>query len=310
MKAVIVGVDGQDGRILKDYLKERGWQVYGINRNYLVIDEGEKRPFSIYDRRLVSDFIAEITPDHIYYLAGFHHSSEDEFSQGDIAEESYKVHFLGLINVLEAMRKGSAKTRLFYAGSSLMYGSPPLECVTEDTPFTPDCIYGITKLSGYHAVRMFRNSFGLFAVTGIMFNHESIFRRENFFSKKVIKRAIEIKRGLAKELIVGDLSSKTDWGYALDFVRAMFMMLSADVPDDYIVATGELHSVEEFVRIVFSTLGLDWRLYVKEDRGILKRKKPNFCGSYAKIFNALGWKPSLSFEEMVKRLVEEALKNG
>lgn len=310
MKAVIVGVDGQDGSILKKYLKDIGWQVFGINRKFLVSEDNKKTSFSIYNYDLVSDLVYKIKPAHIYYLAGFHHSSEDSFTELDIAQESYKVHFLGLINFLEAIRKESINTRLFYAGSSLMYGSPKTESVTEETPFMPECIYGITKLSGYHAVRMYKELHKIFAVTGIMFNHESYSRKVNFLSKKIIKTCIEIKMGLRNELIIGDLSAKTDWGYALDYIRAMYMMLSAEEPEDYIISSGELHSVKEFVEVAFSKLGMDYKVYLKEDKSLLKRKKRAFFGDNRKIVSKLGWKPTVTFSEMIEMLVEEELKNG
>ncbi len=309
MTAVIVGVRGQDGSLLKDYLERQGFKTIGIDKNSITYPDGRKEGFSIFDRTKVNKLISEAKPFHIYYLAGFHHSSEEETQILNIAETSYQVHVYGLLNFFEAMTQFSRESRLFYAGSSLMYGNPGESRVSEKTPFMPDCIYGITKLVGYHTVRLFRNKYGLFAVTGILFNHESALRKPNFFSKKVIDGAIRIKKGVQKELIVGSLSAKNDWGYAPDYLEAMYRMLMTKKPEDYIIATGELHTAEEFVEIVFKKLGMNYKDYVREDTTIIKRKKPFFCGDYSKIYNELGWRPTLSFKEMVERLVDQELKN-
>ena len=310
MKAIIVGVDGQDGKLLKEFLLNKGFDVIGINRFELITQHNEKVPFSIFNAQQVKELVLSQTPSQIYYLAGFHHSSEEETISASIVEESYKVHVFGLLNFLEAIKTVSKNTHLFYAGSSLMFGDPKISVVTEETKLLPKCIYGITKVAGYHTVRMYREVHKIFAVTGILFNHESNFRKEKFLSKKVIKAAVEIKKGLRKELVLGDLSSKTDWGYAPDYVKAMNLMLTDSVPDDYIIATGELHTVSDFVETVFRCLNLDYKKYVKQDISLIKRKKPEFAGSNEKIYKKLGWKPSLNFEEMIRALVREEVVRG
>jgi GDPmannose 4,6-dehydratase len=252
----------------------------------------------------VDALMQQLCPDEVYYLAAFHHSSED-VPLGDAAlyRRSHEIHVDGLLNFLESARRHAPRTRLFYAASSLIFGDPAQVPQDETTSIHPQCLYGITKATGCHLMRHYRNRHGLFACNGILYNHESPLRAERFVTQKIITAAIDIQRGRSTRLVLGDLSSATDWGYAPDYVAAMHAILLADNADDYVIATGISHTVQEFVETAFGLLGLDWKQYVSEDRSILVRKRGRLVGNPAKLARATGWKPSVDLKEMIRRLL-------
>ncbi len=308
-KALIIGSTGQDGRLLAEQLRQDNVIVVGLGRES--IDGSESFGFShfkIGNSAEVAAAIAILQPDEIYYLAAFHHSSEERVSSDttELWQRSFSTHVTGLINVLEAMKKRSPHTRVFYAASSHVFGDPAIEPQDEQTPFNPKNIYGITKAAGVQCCRFYRSEHSLFASAGILFNHESSLRAEKFVSQKIVRAAHRIKAGLQSELILGDLSAQIDWGFAPDFVRAMRLILAADAADDFVVATGEMHSVGEFVEIAFSALGIDWRKHVTEKAGVLTRRKSILRGNPNKLKRITGWKPSVTFEQMVQQLVEQS----
>jgi len=306
-RAIIVGADGQDGRILFDRLRNEGCAVLGIARTSVRSTE-PSAPVSIdiTNRDRVQATVAEWQPDEVYYLAAFHHSSQDSVGgdTGALFEKSHAVHVRGLLNFLDAIKEARSATRLFYAASSLVFGKAGADVQDERTPMNPNCIYGITKASGIHCCRFYRTACGIHASTGILYNHESAYRKENFVSQKIIRGAREIAAGKRDRLTLGDLSAKIDWGYAPDFVDAMVRILSLPEPDDFIVATGQAHTVLEFVEIAFGRLGLDWKAHVVEDRSLLQRKRSVLIGDASKLRAATGWKPSVTFEGIVERLLE------
>jgi GDPmannose 4,6-dehydratase len=307
-KALIVGSGGQDGQLLSLRLRADNYHVLGITRTgVLGATPGSFTQIDIFDAAQVHTIVAEMKPDEIYYLAAVHNSSE-KFPASDVGslwQKSFDVHVKGLLNVLEAMRLQSRYSRLFYAASSHMFGNVGSEKQNEHTPLQPQCIYGITKTTGFHSVRFYRQEHSLFATSGILYNHESGLRAENFVSQKIIRGALRIKRGQQERLILGDLSARTDWGYAPDFIDAMRAILDMDVADDFVVATGETHSVQEFVATAFGVLDLDWHAYVDEDPSLIARRRPNLCGDAHKLNMKTGWKPTLTFVQMVEKLVEE-----
>jgi len=258
----------------------------------------------------VFDLLRRIVPDEIYYLAAYHHSAENIPLQGDLDlfTRSFQVHVHSLVNFLEGMRLFARDARLFYAASSHVFGNAASEPQDELTPFNPKCIYGITKTAGVHACRFYRNQHRLFVSSGILYNHESRYRKPIFVTRKIINGAVGIKNGRQDKLVLGNLSAEVDWGYAPDYVEAFQKVLHADVPDDFVVATGRKHSVQNFVEAVFGYLDLDWKLYVHEDKTIIAKGDVSLVGDPGKLMRVTGWKPSVDFSEMIRLLIlQEAI---
>ena len=296
-RALVIGAHGQDGILLTSFLTAREWEVDGIGNGDLDLSRFESVKLT-----LARGY------QHIYYLAAYHHSSQDSLVDSDteLYKKSSEVHVSGLINFLEGVRTLSPASRIFYAASSLIFGWPDQEPQNEDTPFAPLCIYGITKATGIHLCRFYRKKHGVFASSGILFNHESPLRQRKFVIPKIIRSAIAISKGSLEKLQLGDLSARIDWGYAPDYVDAMYRILRLDQPEDFVVATGETHSVQEVVEIVFNTLELDWRDHVVETPTILTRQRNALRGDIAKLQKATAWKPTVDFKQMILGLLENA----
>ena len=306
-RATLVGAGGQDGRILRERLEKGGSAVLAISRESVRATE----PFTpgrmdITDRACVLEAVKNWRPDQIYYLAAHHHSSQDPMGADNVGqfEKSHAIHMLGLLHFLEAIKDTTPQARLFYAASSLVFGDVTSEMQDERTAMNPRCIYGITKASGLHCCRFYRETHGVFAAGGILFNHESAYRQEKFVSQKIIRAALEIAAGKREKLVLGDLSARIDWGYAPDFTDAMTRVLALDRADDFVIATGEAHSVGEFVEIAFRLAGLDWKSHVEENPSVLQRRRPALIGNASKLRAATGWKPTVTFPEMVRLLLE------
>jgi GDPmannose 4,6-dehydratase len=306
-RVIIVGSGGQDGGILFDRLSREGCSVLGVERHILRSTAPiELKAVNILRRSDVSTLLESFLPDAIYYLAAFHQSSEErQPSDEEAFERGMAVNVLGLLNFLESIHLKSASSRLFYAASSHVFGETMTELQDETTPLRPACPYGITKATGLHCCRYFRRKHGLFVATGILFNHESIYRKSSFVSKRIIQGAVEIKKGRRSKLVLGNLSSLIDWGYAPDYVEAMLRILQLDRPDDFVIATGEIHSVREFVELAFEELGLKWENYVEEDPETTYKPNRVLIGNAIKLRKLTGWKPSKTFEQMVRCLVRE-----
>jgi GDPmannose 4,6-dehydratase len=307
-RAIVVGAGGQDGRILCKRLQREGSEVVGISRDS-ARSTGSAAPVQvdIQDFAQVSAFIAAWRPDHIYYLAAHHHSSQDSTGEPlELYAKSHAVHVLGLVHFLESMRLHAPAARLFYASSCLIFGHPLEAPQDERTTAEPRCIYGVTKLAGMQMCRLYRETHRVFASSGILYNHESRHRPERFVSRKIVSAARRIAAGSQEQLVLGDLSAQVDWGFAPDFVDAMCRILSLDKPNDFIVATGEAHSVQEFVEIAFGALGLDWKAHVRENPAVLQQKRRNLVGDFSKLHSATGWRPSITFRQMVESLVHNA----
>jgi GDPmannose 4,6-dehydratase len=303
-KAVIVGCNGQDGRIAYDFLSSKNYDVLGIDRG-LIKGSSRSLPIDISIFDDVAGILKEFKPDEVYYFAAFHHSSEDKAAEDalNLFKESYRINVLALLHFLEGMRKFSPKTRLFYAGSSLLFGDADEEIQNESTPFKPETVYGITKLDGVLSCRYYRNSYGIFASTGIFYNHESQYRTENFISKKIIKGALDIRRGKKEKLVLGNLHAEVDWGYAPDYVDAAHRILQTDAPGEFIIATGKLHSVLDLVSITFGYLGLNWKDHVIENKTVLTRNRKTLVGDPSKLMQVTGWRPTVDFREMIRLLL-------
>jgi GDPmannose 4,6-dehydratase len=313
-KALIIGSNGQDGRLLYENLSQKGYRVTGIARLSSQHPAHDwQMPLDISDSHAVFDLIQKIVPDEIYYLAAFHHSSEDMPTQddGELFNKSFQIHVLSLVNFLEGMRMYAKDSRLFYAASSHVFGNARIEPQDEQTPFNPKCIYGITKTAGIHTCRFYRNRDGLFVSCGILYNHESSYRKPIFVTKKIIDGAIKIKNKQQNKLVLGNLSAEVDWGYAPDYVGAFQRILNAADPDDFVIATGKKHTVRDFVEITFGYLGLDWKKYVEEDKKIIAKSGVTLVGNPQKLMRATDWAPSVDFKAMIKLLLikEGALLN-
>jgi GDPmannose 4,6-dehydratase len=303
-RVVIVGSEGQDGRLLSQLLQGEGVPCLRLSRHGL-LDKGVSVPFAgLGDPGAVRRLVKEFIPTQIYYLAAHHHSAQEKTSDDEqfMWQESVGTHVLGLVTFLEAIRIHAPACRLFYAASSHLFGKPAESPQNEKTVFAPDSIYGITKQAGLQACRYYRRQYGQFTSVGILYTHESIYRQKTFVSQKIIQGALEIKAGRQQILTLGDLSAEVDWGYAPDFIDAMVRMLDQQEPDDYVVATGRLHSVRQFVTLVFDQLGIEFEEHVREDPGIIKRKPQQLVGDSSHLREKTGWTPTLSFEEMVHKL--------
>ena len=307
--AIVVGAGGQDGHYLCRELTTRGDRVVRIARSGIYGDMSQ-RPLDILNADAVADLVREVLPDEIYYLAAHHHSSQEGTgSLRALLDESYQIHCVGLQNCLNAMSVVRRETRLFYAASSLIFGDPAESPQTEDTPMAPFCAYGVTKLNGVGLCRAYRANEGLFASAGILYNHESPLRHRDFVRRKIACAVADIYRGRGSRLELGALDAQVDWSAAEDVVRAMMAMLSVDEPRDFIVASGVLHTVRDFVARAFSLVGLDYRDHILEVPRILHRplRKRPLCGDSKRLRLATGWQPKLSFDDLVELLVQAEL---
>ncbi|HEX7517165.1 MAG TPA: GDP-mannose 4,6-dehydratase [Chthoniobacterales bacterium] len=307
--ALIIGAAGQDGRLLTPLLAQRGYAVRGWTQPESVASASfDWAAIDILDAACVERELRSLQPDEIYYLAAFHHASEDavEISADELLRRSLEVHVNGLRNVLEAMKTCCPRARLFYAASSHVFGAPGGEWQDEQTPFAPESAYGISKVAGIECCQTYGQRDGLFAATGILFNHESALRKPSFLSQKIVRGALQAHRDPAYRMTLGDLDAAADWGYASDYVEAMWRILQLPEPSDFVVASGELHTVREFAQTAFDALGLDWRRHVETDARLLRRTSAPMRGDSTKLRVATGWSPSVSFVELVARLVHEA----
>ncbi len=313
-KALVTGITGQDGSYMADLLLEKGYKVYGLirrssheptDRIHHILNRITLLNGDLTDQSSLDEAVRVSEPDEIYNLAAQSFvpvSWKQPILTGDVTG-------LGLTRILEAVRRVKPTARFYQASSSEMFGKVQEVPQTEKTPFYPRSPYGVSKVYGHYMTINYRESYNLFACSGICFNHESPRRGLEFVTRKITYYAAKIKLGLEKELPLGNLDAQRDWGFAGDYVEAMWKMLQADKADDFIIATGETHSVREFVQIAFETLGLDYKKYVRVDPQFLRPAEVDLLlGSPAKIKKALHWEPKVSFKELVKMMVESDLK--
>jgi GDPmannose 4,6-dehydratase len=308
-RALIIGAAGQDGRLLARLLLEREYAVRGwIRRECAVPAPCECSLIDVLQPALVEAELRKPIPDEIYYLAAFHHATEDmvELSPAELLRCSFDVHVLGLLNLLQAMEECCPQTRLFYAASSHVFGTPEAEWQSEKTSLSPISAYGISKAAGLQCCQLYRQQKGIFAATGILFNHESPLRQPSFLSQKIVRGALKAQNDPAYKLVLGDLEACVDWGYAPDYVDAMFRILQLPEAGDFVVASGEMHTVREFAEVAFGSFGLDWRRHVETDPRLLNKISHPLRGDSRKLRAATGWSPTIEFAEMVERLVHDA----
>lgn len=313
MRALITGITGQDGSYLAELLLEKGYVVGGVVRRSSTEKferiEGIRERVSIFqadvlDQTSLIEVIREFQPTEVYNLAA------QSFVPTSWAQPVLTGEFtaLGVTRVLEAIRQVNSKIRFYQASSSEMFGKVRETPQTEMTPFHPRSPYGVAKVYGHWITVNYRESYDLFAVSGILFNHESPRRGLEFVTRKITSTVARIAKGQAKELRLGNLDARRDWGFAGDYVRAMWLMLQAKEPDDFVIATGETHSVREFAQKAFDYAGLDWEKYVVVDKALYRPAEVDLLiGDPGKAARQLGWKPEVSFDELVRRMVEADL---
>lgn len=311
--ALITGITGQDGSYLAELLLEKGYRVVGMVRrssaeNFYRIehirDRIELEQADLLDQYSLIDVLKRVQPAEVYNLAAMSFVPTS-WSQPVLTTEFDAV---GVTRILEAIRLTNPEARFYQASSSEMFGKVREVPQRETTPFHPRSPYGVAKVYGHHITVNYRESYGLFACSGILFNHESPRRGKEFVTRKVTDGVARIKLGLAKDLKLGNLNAHRDWGFAGDYVRAMWMMLQQDAPDDYVVATGESHSVQELVELAFAHVGLDWKSYVREDPSLIRPAEVDtLLGDWSHAREKLGWKPEVSFAQLVQMMVDADL---
>ncbi len=313
-KALITGITGQDGSYLAELLLSKGYEVYGLVRrssleNYERIEHiRDKLKFisgDLNDQTSLDEAIRKIQPDEVYNLAA-QSFVPTSWEQPILTAE---ITGLGVLKLLEAIRKYKPDARFYQASSSEMFGKVKEIPQKETTPFHPRSPYGVAKVFGHYITVNYRESYNIFACSGICFNHESPRRGLEFVTRKISYGVARIKLGLANELRLGNLEAKRDWGFAKDYVEAMWLMLQQDKPDDYVIATGETHSVKEFVELAFSYVGLDWKKYVVVDQKLYRPAEVDLLvGDSTKARQKLGWKPKVTFKELVEMMVESDIE--
>ena len=309
--ALITGITGQDGSYLAEFLLDQGYQVFGMVRRSSVekfdrishlMDKVELVQGDLLDQFSLISVLEETKPAEVYNLAA------QSFVPTSWKQPVLTSEFtaLGVTKLLESVRLVDRSIRFYQASSSEMFGKVRETPQTEDTPFYPRSPYGVAKAYGHYITVNYRESYGLYAVSGILFNHESPRRGLEFVTRKVTDGVARIKLGLAEELRLGNLDAKRDWGFAGDYVRAMWLMLQQQKPDDFVIATNKTHSVRELVQVAFNAVDLDWEKFVKIDKAFLRPAEVDLLiGDSSKAKRELGWEPTVSFEQMIKMMVDD-----
>jgi GDPmannose 4,6-dehydratase len=315
---LITGITGQDGSYLAELLLEKGYRVHGVVRRVAIedpdhrmwrlrhlLDDLELHAASLESYASIFRVLSRVRPDECYHLAAqsfVSYSFEDEFS-------TLNTNINGTHHMLSAVKEVAPACRFYFAASSEMFGQVRETPQKEATPFHPRSAYGISKVAGFELTRNYREAYGLHATSGILYNHESPRRGFEFVTRKITSHAAKIKLGLADRLPLGNLDARRDWGHARDYVRAMWLMLQQDTPDDYVIATGVTHSVREFAEAAFAHVGLDYQDHVVTDPQFFRPAEVHLLlGDASRARRALGWAPACSFESLVEEMVEEDLK--
>ncbi|WP_243354233.1 GDP-mannose 4,6-dehydratase [Bacillus litorisediminis] len=312
--ALITGITGQDGSYLAEFLLDKGYKVYGLRRRTATENDSNIKHIK-HEIEFISGDLSDLSslieavkiaqPDEVYNLA----------AQSFVADSwmqpifTGQVTALGVTNMLEAVRQVKLDSRFYQASSSEMFGKVVETPQNETTPFYPRSPYGVAKVYGHWITVNYRESFDMYACSGILFNHESPRRGFEFVTRKITDGVAKIKLGLQNELRLGNLEAKRDWGFAGDYVKAMWLMLQQEVPDDYVIATGETHTVKDFIEIAFQYVGLDWRNHVVQDPKFIRPAEVDLLlGDSSKAKDKLGWQPTVSFEQLVQMMVEHDLQ--
>ena len=313
-KALITGITGQDGSYLSEILLEKGYEVHGIVRRVAlehpqarmwrirhILDRLHIHSASMESYGSIFDILSDVKPDECYHLAAqsfVSYSFEDEFS-------TINTNLNGTHYVLSAIKRQAPQCKFYFAASSEMFGHVRETPQNENTPFHPRSPYGISKMAGYELTRNYREAYGLFTLSGILFNHESPRRGAEFVTRKITSAAARIKLGLDHEIRLGNLDASRDWGHARDYVNAMWLMLQQNEPDDFVVASGRSHTVEEFLKAAFDYVDLDYHDYLVIDKSLYRPSEVNVLqGDASKAAEKLGWSPETTFEELIKEMVD------
>jgi GDPmannose 4,6-dehydratase len=313
--ALITGISGMDGSHLADFLLEKGYKVYGMERRSSFINnintkhlEGkfEMLTGDMTDQNSLTRCLKESNPDEVYNLAAQSFVGES----WNTPEQTSNVTGLGVLRILEAIREFNPKIKFYQASSSEMFGRMVENPASESTPFYPRSPYGVSKLYGHWITKNYRESYNMFACSGILFNHESERRGIEFVTRKISDGVAKIKLGLTDCITLGNLDAERDWGYAPDYVEAMWLMLQQDKADDYVIATGKKYSIKDFLNAAFKYIGIDdWTPYVKQDKKFMRPAEVDVLrGDSKKAFRKLGWKPKTKFNELVEIMVNNDLK--
>ena len=317
-KALITGITGQDGSYLSEFLLRKNYKVHGLVRRVALEDENHRlwrlrhllnkislHPASLESYASLVKLIQRIKPHEIYHLGAqsyVDYSFKDEFS-------TLNTNINGTHYILSAIKEFSPKTKFYFAGSSEMFGRVREIPQTEKTPFHPRSVYGISKVAGFDLTRNYREAYGLFCCSGILFNHESPRRGFEFVTRKITHAVARIKYGLQKNLKLGNMEAKRDWGHAEDYVKAMWMMLNRRTPEDFVISTGKQYSVRDFARAAFKTVNLDYKKYIKIDKRLERPAEvQTLLGSCSKAKRVLKWKPKYNFQALVKDMVRADLE--
>jgi GDPmannose 4,6-dehydratase len=313
-RALITGITGQDGSYLAELLLKKGYKVFGLTRRSStnvtsriehILSQVELLPGDLLDGTSLLAAVEESRPDEVYNLAA------QSFVQTSWSQPTLTADFtaVGVTRMLEAVKRAAPKARFYQASSSEMFGKVQAVPQIESTPFYPRSPYGVAKLYGHWITVNYRESFNMHASSGILFNHESPRRGIEFVTRKISYHAALIKHGLANEIRLGNLEAKRDWGFAGDYVEAMWLMLQQDQPDDYVISTNETHTVQEFIEVAFARADLDWKKYVKMDEKFMRPAEVDLLiGDAAKAKKILGWEPKTSFKELVHMMVDSDLE--
>lgn len=315
-RALITGITGQDGSYLAELLLAKGYMVYGLVRRVAFEDEAHRMhriahlidrieliPGSLESFPSLYNAIRKTNPDEIYHLAAQSYVStsfEDEFS-------TLNANINGTHNMLAACRDLAPRARFYFAGTSEMFGRPTRVPQDESTPFSPGSAYGISKVAGFHLTKNYRETYGIFACSGILYNHESPRRGFEFVTRKITSHAAMIKHGTKKHLELGNLDARRDWGHAREYMEAVWAMLQQNQPKDYVICTGQLHSVREFCQTAFERLGLDYREHVVSSDKFFRADSEQLVGTPALAAKDLGWQPRISFQDLVYEMVDHDL---
>ena len=317
-KALITGITGQDGSYLAEFLLKKNYKVFGLVRRVALEDETHRlwrikhllnkivlNSASLESYASIVKIIQKIKPDEIYHLGAqsyVAYSFEDEFS-------TLNTNINGTHFILSAIKDFSPNTKFYFAGSSEMFGKVQKSRQNETTRFYPRSAYGISKVAGFELTRNYREAYKIFGCTGILFNHESPRRGFEFVTRKISSSVAKIKLGKQKYLKLGNINAKRDWGHAKDYVKAMWLMLQQRKPSDFVIGTGEMHSVREFAKLAFSLVGLDYKKYVKFNKSLLRPAEVDTLkADFRKANRTLNWKPTINFNQLVKEMVKEDLK--
>jgi GDPmannose 4,6-dehydratase len=315
MRALVTGITGQDGSYMAELLLEKGYEVFGLvrrsslekfDRVQFIVERIKMVEGDLTDQSSLDAALQQVKPDEVYNFAA-QSFVPVSWNQPTLTAD---VTGLGVLRVLEAIRRHHPKTKFVQASSSEMFGKVRETPQNEMTAFHPRSPYGVSKVFGHHMTVNYRESYGLFACSSICFNHESPRRGVDFVTRKITQQAARIKLGLADKLKMGNLEAKRDWGFAGDYVRAMWLMAQQSTPDDFVIATGEMHSVREVLEVAFGHVGLDWKKYVEVDQSLIRPAEVDYlCGDSSKARKLLGWKPDVSFHKLIAMMMDADLEH-